>query len=87
MKDPFTPDKGRFLILGSRCSVCGRLVCVGPVGKPRRPAPPLPSCLGPHAPGGGSGDGVSASLSSPRGSSDPQSQVGPGAVLRSCPAH
>ncbi|XP_036156943.1 cysteine-rich DPF motif domain-containing protein 1 isoform X1 [Myotis myotis] len=30
MKDPFTPDKDRFLILGSRCSVCGRLVCVGP---------------------------------------------------------
>ncbi|XP_045690942.1 cysteine-rich DPF motif domain-containing protein 1 isoform X1 [Phyllostomus hastatus] len=29
-KDPFTPDKGRFLVLGSRCSVCGRLVCVGP---------------------------------------------------------
>ncbi|KAM5336577.1 cysteine-rich DPF motif domain-containing protein 1 isoform 5-T7 [Glossophaga mutica] len=31
-KDPFTPDKDRFLILGSRCSICGRLVCVGPVG-------------------------------------------------------
>ncbi|XP_066111323.1 cysteine-rich DPF motif domain-containing protein 1-like isoform X1 [Saccopteryx bilineata] len=30
MKDPFTPDKDRFLILGSRCSVCSRLVCVGP---------------------------------------------------------
>ncbi|XP_054551952.1 cysteine-rich DPF motif domain-containing protein 1 isoform X2 [Talpa occidentalis] len=29
-KDPFTPDKDRFLVLGSRCSVCGRLVCVGP---------------------------------------------------------
>ncbi|KAM5336576.1 cysteine-rich DPF motif domain-containing protein 1 isoform 4-T6 [Glossophaga mutica] len=29
-KDPFTPDKDRFLILGSRCSICGRLVCVGP---------------------------------------------------------
>ncbi|XP_059537346.1 cysteine-rich DPF motif domain-containing protein 1 isoform X2 [Myotis daubentonii] len=27
MKDPFTPDKDRFLILGSRCSVCGRLEC------------------------------------------------------------
>ncbi|XP_045690944.1 cysteine-rich DPF motif domain-containing protein 1 isoform X2 [Phyllostomus hastatus] len=26
-KDPFTPDKGRFLVLGSRCSVCGRLEC------------------------------------------------------------
>ncbi|XP_065801539.1 cysteine-rich DPF motif domain-containing protein 1 isoform X1 [Muntiacus reevesi] len=30
-RDPFTPDRGRFLILGSRCSVCSRLVCVGPV--------------------------------------------------------
>lgn len=30
MKDPFTPDKDRFLILGSRCSICSRLVCVGP---------------------------------------------------------
>lgn len=37
MRDPFTPDKGRFLIVGSRCSMCGRLVCVGPVGKPRVP--------------------------------------------------
>ncbi|XP_036134080.1 cysteine-rich DPF motif domain-containing protein 1 isoform X4 [Molossus molossus] len=25
MKDPFTPDKAGFLILGSRCSVCSRL--------------------------------------------------------------
>ncbi|XP_024593149.1 cysteine-rich DPF motif domain-containing protein 1 isoform X2 [Neophocaena asiaeorientalis asiaeorientalis] len=32
MRDPFTPDKDRFLILGSRCGSCGRLVCVGPVG-------------------------------------------------------
>lgn len=32
MKDPFTSDKDKFLILGSRCSVCSRLVCVGPVG-------------------------------------------------------
>ncbi|XP_029062459.1 cysteine-rich DPF motif domain-containing protein 1 isoform X2 [Monodon monoceros] len=30
MRDPFTPDKDRFLILGSRCGSCGRLVCVGP---------------------------------------------------------
>ncbi|XP_008585221.1 PREDICTED: cysteine-rich DPF motif domain-containing protein 1 [Galeopterus variegatus] len=30
MKDPFTSDKGRFLVLGSRCSLCSRLVCVGP---------------------------------------------------------
>ncbi|XP_042523283.1 cysteine-rich DPF motif domain-containing protein 1 isoform X2 [Dipodomys spectabilis] len=30
MKDPFTTDKGRFLVLGARCSVCSRLVCVGP---------------------------------------------------------
>ncbi|VFV21295.1 Hypothetical predicted protein [Lynx pardinus] len=30
MKDPFTSDKGRFLVLGSQCSLCSRLVCVGP---------------------------------------------------------
>ncbi|PNJ37233.1 CDPF1 isoform 7 [Pongo abelii] len=30
MKDPFTSDKDRFLVLGSRCSLCSRLVCVGP---------------------------------------------------------
>ncbi|XP_073940799.1 cysteine-rich DPF motif domain-containing protein 1 isoform X3 [Castor canadensis] len=30
MKDPFTSDKGRFLVLGARCSVCSKLVCVGP---------------------------------------------------------
>ncbi|NWS61660.1 CDPF1 protein, partial [Chunga burmeisteri] len=29
MKDPFTPDKDKFLILGSHCSLCGRAVCVG----------------------------------------------------------
>lgn len=34
MKDPFSSDKARFLVLGSRCSVCSRLVCVGPVGTP-----------------------------------------------------
>ncbi|XP_063478589.1 cysteine-rich DPF motif domain-containing protein 1 isoform X1 [Symphalangus syndactylus] len=33
MKDPFTSDKDRFLVLGSRCSLCSRLVCVGPVGE------------------------------------------------------
>ncbi|XP_023558263.1 cysteine-rich DPF motif domain-containing protein 1 isoform X2 [Octodon degus] len=32
MKDPFSPDRDRFLVLGARCSVCSRLVCVGPVG-------------------------------------------------------
>ncbi|XP_059257762.1 cysteine-rich DPF motif domain-containing protein 1 [Mustela nigripes] len=30
MKDPFASDKHRFLVLGSKCSVCSRLVCVGP---------------------------------------------------------
>ncbi|XP_032201812.1 cysteine-rich DPF motif domain-containing protein 1 [Mustela erminea] len=30
MKDPFASDKDRFLVLGSKCSVCRRLVCVGP---------------------------------------------------------
>lgn len=34
MKDPFSSDKAKFLVLGSQCSVCGRLVCVGPVGIP-----------------------------------------------------
>ncbi|XP_076768427.1 cysteine-rich DPF motif domain-containing protein 1-like [Arvicanthis niloticus] len=34
MTDPFSSDKARFLVLGSRCSVCGRLVCVGLVGTP-----------------------------------------------------
>ncbi|XP_069084345.1 cysteine-rich DPF motif domain-containing protein 1 isoform X3 [Pleurodeles waltl] len=29
MKDPFTPDKEKFLILGSRCSLCSNIVCVG----------------------------------------------------------
>lgn len=29
MKDPFTPDKEKFLILGSLCSLCRRTVCVG----------------------------------------------------------
>ncbi|XP_033261144.1 cysteine-rich DPF motif domain-containing protein 1 isoform X2 [Orcinus orca] len=50
MRDPFTPSKDRFLILGSRCSLCGRLVCVGPVGKPRAAgaAFPLSLWLGPR---------------------------------------
>lgn len=42
MKDPFMGDQDRFLILGSRCSVCSRLVCVGPVGKPRAAGVPAP---------------------------------------------
>ncbi|XP_030640892.1 cysteine-rich DPF motif domain-containing protein 1 [Chanos chanos] len=29
MKDPFSPDKERFLILGSKCSLCNKDVCVG----------------------------------------------------------
>ncbi|XP_068134319.1 cysteine-rich DPF motif domain-containing protein 1 isoform X2 [Hyperolius riggenbachi] len=29
MMDPFTPDKDKFLVLGSPCSVCKRTVCVG----------------------------------------------------------
>ncbi|KAG8579867.1 hypothetical protein GDO81_011078 [Engystomops pustulosus] len=29
MRDPFLPDKDKFLILGSPCSLCGRVVCVG----------------------------------------------------------
>ncbi|NWW21887.1 CDPF1 protein, partial [Falcunculus frontatus] len=29
MKYPFTPDKDKFLFIGSRCSLCSRAVCVG----------------------------------------------------------
>ncbi|NWW30412.1 CDPF1 protein, partial [Panurus biarmicus] len=29
MKDPFTPDKDKFLTTGSLCSLCSRAVCVG----------------------------------------------------------
>ncbi|NWV03740.1 CDPF1 protein, partial [Ptilonorhynchus violaceus] len=29
MKDPFTPDKDKFLIVGSPCSLCSKLVCIG----------------------------------------------------------
>ncbi|XP_075066435.1 cysteine-rich DPF motif domain-containing protein 1 isoform X1 [Mixophyes fleayi] len=31
MMDPFTPDKEKFLILGSQCSVCKKVVCVDTV--------------------------------------------------------
>nr|XP_033808891.1 cysteine-rich DPF motif domain-containing protein 1 isoform X2 [Geotrypetes seraphini]XP_033808892.1 cysteine-rich DPF motif domain-containing protein 1 isoform X2 [Geotrypetes seraphini]XP_033808893.1 cysteine-rich DPF motif domain-containing protein 1 isoform X2 [Geotrypetes seraphini] len=30
IKDPFTPTKDKFLILGSQCSLCKILVCIGP---------------------------------------------------------
>ncbi|NXR86262.1 CDPF1 protein, partial [Hypocryptadius cinnamomeus] len=29
MRDPFTPDKDKFLIIRSHCSWCSRAVCVG----------------------------------------------------------
>ncbi|KAK3518122.1 hypothetical protein QTP70_033217 [Hemibagrus guttatus] len=29
MRDPFTPNKDKFLILGSKCSLCKKTVCVG----------------------------------------------------------
>ncbi|XP_029350934.1 cysteine-rich DPF motif domain-containing protein 1 [Echeneis naucrates] len=29
-RDPFSPDKDRFLVLGSTCSLCRLCVCVGP---------------------------------------------------------
>ncbi|PWA27024.1 cysteine-rich DPF motif domain-containing protein 1 [Gambusia affinis] len=29
-KDPFSPDKEKFLVLGSACSLCNMCVCVGP---------------------------------------------------------
>ncbi|XP_054609432.1 cysteine-rich DPF motif domain-containing protein 1 [Dunckerocampus dactyliophorus] len=28
-KDPFSPDKEKFLVLGSKCSLCNATVCVG----------------------------------------------------------
>nr|XP_046234662.1 cysteine-rich DPF motif domain-containing protein 1 [Scatophagus argus] len=28
-KDPFSPDKEKFLVLGSNCSLCNMRVCVG----------------------------------------------------------
>ncbi|MBN3311079.1 cysteine-rich DPF motif domain-containing protein 1 isoform X3 [Amia ocellicauda] len=30
MRDPFSPDKEKFLVLGSSCSLCRKMVCVGP---------------------------------------------------------
>lgn len=32
LKDPFSPDKDKFIILGSSCTLCGKVVCVGTVG-------------------------------------------------------
>ncbi|TKS90955.1 Cysteine-rich DPF motif domain-containing protein 1 [Collichthys lucidus] len=29
-RDPFSPDREKFLVLGSSCSLCGVRVCVGP---------------------------------------------------------
>ncbi|KAJ8382782.1 hypothetical protein SKAU_G00035600 [Synaphobranchus kaupii] len=29
MKDPFCPEKEKFLVLGSTCSLCHKTVCVG----------------------------------------------------------
>ncbi|KAG7454789.1 hypothetical protein MATL_G00263580 [Megalops atlanticus] len=29
MKDPFCPEKEKFLVLGSNCSLCHKTVCVG----------------------------------------------------------
>ncbi|KAM6436677.1 cysteine-rich DPF motif domain-containing protein 1 isoform 2-T3 [Liasis olivaceus] len=31
MKDPFTHEKDRILILGAQCSLCHKRVCVGPL--------------------------------------------------------
>ncbi|XP_051977096.1 cysteine-rich DPF motif domain-containing protein 1 [Xyrauchen texanus] len=28
MRDPFSPDKEKFLVLGSKCCVCNKMVCV-----------------------------------------------------------
>uniref|UniRef100_A0A2K5P988 Cysteine-rich DPF motif domain-containing protein 1 n=1 Tax=Cebus imitator TaxID=2715852 RepID=A0A2K5P988_CEBIM len=51
MKDPFTSDKGRFLVLGSHCSLCSRLVCVGPGPSRRRDCPFLSTCVPGPVPG------------------------------------
>ncbi|XP_041111220.1 cysteine-rich DPF motif domain-containing protein 1 [Polyodon spathula] len=29
MKDPFSPEKEKFLVIGSHCSLCRKRVCVG----------------------------------------------------------
>uniref|UniRef100_A0A3B5JWM7 Cysteine-rich DPF motif domain-containing protein 1 n=1 Tax=Takifugu rubripes TaxID=31033 RepID=A0A3B5JWM7_TAKRU len=33
-KDPFSPDREKFLILGSECSLCRKRVCVGLLWSP-----------------------------------------------------
>lgn len=30
IRDPFSPDKEKFLVLGSKCSLCSTTVCAGP---------------------------------------------------------
>ncbi|XP_043823392.1 cysteine-rich DPF motif domain-containing protein 1 [Dromiciops gliroides] len=30
LRDPFTSDPDKFLILGSQCNLCSKLVCAGP---------------------------------------------------------
>lgn len=32
LKDPFSPDKDKFIVLGSSCTLCRKVVCVGTVG-------------------------------------------------------
>ncbi|XP_007232338.2 cysteine-rich DPF motif domain-containing protein 1 [Astyanax mexicanus] len=29
MRDPFSPEKEKFLVLGSKCCLCNKIVCVG----------------------------------------------------------
>ncbi|XP_042562865.1 cysteine-rich DPF motif domain-containing protein 1 [Clupea harengus] len=29
LKDPFSPDREKFIVLGSSCTVCSKVVCVG----------------------------------------------------------
>lgn len=31
LKDPFSPDREKFIVLGSSCTVCSKVVCVGTV--------------------------------------------------------
>uniref|UniRef100_A0A8C4YX46 Cysteine-rich DPF motif domain-containing protein 1 n=1 Tax=Gadus morhua TaxID=8049 RepID=A0A8C4YX46_GADMO len=46
-KDPFSPDKERFLVLGSNCSLCGSSACVGSIsGSPQTVTITSPPCCG-----------------------------------------
>ncbi|XP_026857982.1 cysteine-rich DPF motif domain-containing protein 1 isoform X2 [Electrophorus electricus] len=37
MRDPFNPEREKFLVLGSKCCLCKKTVCVGTRGSCRQP--------------------------------------------------